>query len=141
MSAPQTMTAAAWPRPKQSEAQLHRTVAKYLDAVLRPPVIWTTIGHGGGGRVRGAQLKAMGLKKGWPDILIIAPGPNVIGLELKAAKGTPTDEQRAMEAAFFNCRAWYITCRSVDDVERALIFLKPASRLSRSDEKAREDGR
>lgn len=116
----------AWPQPSQSEAQLHRTVAKYLDAVLRPPVLWTTIDAGGTGlRPRTArQRKNRGVKKGWPDILILAPGPNVIGLELKTEEGKQKPEQTAMEAAFFNCRAWYVTCRSLDDVERALTFLK-----------------
>lgn len=115
-----------WPQPEQSEAQLHNAVAKYLAAHVRPPVLWTTIDAGGTGlRPRTArQRKNRGVKKGWPDILILAPGPNVLGLELKTAKGDHKPEQIAMEAAFFNCRAWYVTCRSVDDVERALQFLK-----------------
>ena len=121
-----------WAKPQMSEAQFHGAVADYLRATLRPPVIWTTIGHGGGGRVRGAQLKRLGLAKGWPDILIIAPGPNVIGLELKAGKNDLTPEQRQMEHAFFECRAWFVTCRSIEDVERALLFLKaiPAARAA-----------
>lgn len=115
--------ARGWPKPKLNEAQLHRLVAQYLDAVLRPPAIWTTIGHGGGGRVRGAQLKAMGLKKGWPDVLVMAPGPKVLGIELKGNGGKISPEQAAMERRFFDVGAWYITAWSIDDVERALKFL------------------
>ena len=109
-----------------SEAALHKAVAEYLGWVLHPPVIWTTLGHGGGGRIRGAQLKAMGLKPGWPDILIIAPGPNVLGIELKrpGKGGSQSPEQRAVEAGFHGVRAWYVLCRSVEEVRRALDFIK-----------------
>lgn len=109
--------------PAISEATLHRAVAEYLDVVIRPPMVWTTIAHGGGGRVRGAQLKAMGLKKGWPDILILAPGPNVLGIELKAKGGSQTPEQREIESAFYGCKAWYVLCRSVEEVARAVHFV------------------
>lgn len=125
----------AWKRrkanaaPTPSEAQIHRSVAEYLAGALKPPTIWTTIGHGGGGRVRGAQLKAMGVQKGWPDILVmyspddrIACG--VLGIELKAEGKYQKPEQRAVEAAFKDCHAWYVLCRSVEEVEKALRFCK-----------------
>jgi len=118
--------AVKYPEPEMSEAQLQVAVARYLDAVLRPPVLWTSIDAGAGKmRPRTAnQRKRRGVKKGWPDILIMAPGPSVMGLELKTSKGTLLPEQIAMEQAFFNCKAWFVTCRSVNDVERALAFLK-----------------
>ena len=106
--------------PAPSEAALHKAAAEYLSWVLKPPVQWTTIGHGGGGRVRGAQLKAMGLRPGWPDILILAPGPLVLGIELKRKGGVQTAEQRAMEAAFTQAGARYVVCRSLDAVEAAI---------------------
>lgn len=71
---------------KQSEAQLHLAVAQYLDAVLLPPTWWSTIPLGGGGRIRGAQLKARGVKAGIPDILILHEG-RLYGLELKVGYG------------------------------------------------------
>jgi hypothetical protein len=121
-------------RPKAariSEAALHKQVADYLDAVIRPPSVWTTIAHGGGGRIRGAMLKARGLKKGWPDIMVIAPGPNVLGIELKRKGGTQSPEQREVESAFHGCKAWYALCRSVEEVERAVAFvLKPSRRAA-----------
>lgn len=119
-----------WPEPTQSEYQLHRAAVQLLEATLRPPVIWTTIDAGAGKmRARTArQRKNRGVKKGWPDILILAPGPIVLGLELKAEKGALKPEQVAMEQAFFGCRAWCVTCRSLEDVERALVFCKVISR-------------
>lgn len=114
-----------------TEAALHAQVAAFLRVALRPPTIWTTIGHGGGGRVRGARLKAMGVAKGWPDILVMSPVGgngderlNVVGLELKTKVGRQSQEQRHIEFAFADLGAWYILCRSVEDVERALRFCK-----------------
>ena len=109
--------------PAISEEALHRAVAEYLDVVIRPPFTWTTIAHGGGGRVRGAKLKAMGLKKGWPDLLILGPGPTLLGIELKTVAGRQTPEQREIEAAFHQCKAWYVLCRSVEEVARAVHFI------------------
>ena len=110
----------------QPEAQLHKAVAAYLRLALKPPTIWTTIGHGGGGKVRGAQLKAMGVMPGWPDILIMSPGPMVegtllIGIELKAAKGRASDAQIDMQARFRNNGATYEICRSLNEVVTVLL--------------------
>lgn len=107
-----------------SEAALHRSVAEFLRAALRHPTVWTTIPAGGGGKIRGAQLKAQGLQPGWPDILIIDRGPNVIGIELKAKTGTQSPAQKMIARAFADVQAWYILCRTVDEVERALRFCK-----------------
>ena len=112
-----------------SEAAFHRAVARYLALALKPPTIWSTIPSGGGGRVRGAQLKAAGLKRGLPDILVMHPapyygGPIVVGLELKAKAGRVSPHQREMMQAFLECRAWYVLCRSLDEVARALEFCK-----------------
>jgi hypothetical protein len=111
----------------QPEQQLHKAVADYLRLALRPPTIWTTIGHGGGGKARGGQLKAMGMHPGWPDILVMARFPTgmvLVGLELKTKVGRQSPEQRAMEQKFKDCAAWYILCRSVEEVEKALRFCK-----------------
>lgn len=102
------------------EGQLHRSVADFLRLALRPPTLWTTIGHGGGGRVRGAQLKAMGVQPGWPDLIVIAPGPIIVPIELKAKGGRQSPEQRLVAHSFYNCRIDYFLCRSVADVELAL---------------------
>lgn len=112
-------------KPKLSEAQLHRAVARYLTAVLRPPVTWTTFPAGGGGLRRGVQLKAMGLRAGMPDLLVLAPAGEytmVLGLELKAAKGRLSPEQVEASHAFAAAGAEYRVCRSIDDVESALAM-------------------
>lgn len=111
-----------------SEQALHRAVAAYLRVALKPPTVFSTIPSGGGGRVRGGQLKAMGLVCGLPDILVMHPaktgGPIVVGLELKTKVGRLSPDQRAMMQAFVDCRAWYILCRSLDEVRDALEFCR-----------------
>lgn len=112
--------------PDESEAALHRQVAVHLKAVLAPPIIWTTLDAGAGKmRARTArQRKNRGVKPGWPDILILAPGPNVLGIELKARTGKQDPDQIAVQEAFFGCKAWYVLCRSVAEVNRALDFVR-----------------
>jgi hypothetical protein len=115
-----------------TEHELHRDVAKHLRAVLSPPVIWTTL-DAGAGKMRGrtaTQRKNRGVKPGWPDILIIAPGPNVLGIELKAKGGHHDANQIAVECAFHQCRAWYVLCRSVEEVQAALAYVLKVPRAS-----------
>lgn len=114
---------------RNPEQLLQISVAQYLRVALRPPTIWSAFPAGGGGKIRGAFLKAMGLAQGWPDLLVMHPaapgcGPVVVGIELKAAKGRQTPEQKAVSESFFACRAWYVLCRSLDEVEAALRYCK-----------------
>lgn len=115
-----------WKRRKREhpERDLQIAVAAYLRLALKPPTIWTAFPAGGGGKVRGAQLKAMGLMPGWPDIIVIHPGEGVhsgyycivAGIELKAAKGRVSREQEVMQERFSDANAGTAICRSIDDV-------------------------
>lgn len=109
-------------RRKTPEQELHLAVAAFLRHAVRPPVFWTTFAAGGGGRLRGAFLNGMGLKAGVPDILVFAPcemaGVSlVLGIELKAGKGTLGPHQIEthldLELAGVRCHV----ARSVDDVD------------------------
>lgn len=104
---------------KRPEQALQIQVANYFRVALKPPTIWTAIGHGGGGKVRGAILKAMGVQPGWPDILVISPSI-VIGLEMKAKGGRPSPYQDAVAHSFHQIAALYFICKSVGDVQFAL---------------------
>lgn len=103
-------------RPEQS---LHRAVAQYLEVALDPRIPWTTIGHGGGGKVRGAILKSMGVKPGWPDIMIFL-GPQTIFLELKSPKGATSAHQKMLHMHLRARGAFVAICRSVEEVEDVL---------------------
>lgn len=110
----------------ESESALQCKVREFLDRVIVAPSIWTSIDAGAGKmRKRTAkQRKNRGVKRGWPDILILAPGPVLLAIELKDAKGDQSDEQVVVEKAFKTCRAFYFVCRSVEEVQRAIAFSK-----------------
>lgn len=78
-------------RPTDPEFKFHESVAQYLKLALPSEYPWSSIGHGGGGRTRGALLQRLGLRPGVPDILIwVPPYGRTIGLELKRPKGGRT---------------------------------------------------
>lgn len=113
------------------EQALQKAVAAYLDAVLVPPWYYTAIGHGGGGRTRGAILKGMGLKAGVWDILILGADRFVAWIELKSARGKLTSEQQdfgEMARAFGNYTG---QVRSIEDVRAALDMWQIPTRESR----------
>jgi hypothetical protein len=116
-------------RPLSSEQALHATVAQFLHLALRPPTTWSTFPAGGGGLQRGRILARLGLRAGWPDILVLHPTPTeiegrkrtiVLGLELKNHIGRQSQVQRAIEADFAAAGATYFLCRTVEDTYAAL---------------------
>lgn len=131
---------------KNPEQQFQIQVARFLGLALRPPTLWTAFPAGGGGKVRGALLKAMGLKPGWPDVIVMhrfrdTLWPVFLGIELKAGKGRQSPEQKAIAEAFKEAGALYKVCRSLDDVEWALMdaglpVFAPTSRPSQQERAA-----
>lgn len=107
---------------KQPERALHNAVAAFLRVALPPEYVWTTFPAGGGGKIRGAQLQAMGLRQGWPDVQILSPYglSHFIGIELKAAKGRLSPAQIECHQDIERAGGDVIVCRSVEEVETAL---------------------
>lgn len=70
------------------ELALHEATAKALDLLLLPPAAWTTFPAGSIPLPPqwAAKLRRMGLKPGWPDILVVHGG-RIIGVELKRIGG------------------------------------------------------
>lgn len=109
------------------EEALHMAVAAFLERALVPPAWFTTFPSGGGGRVRGAKLKRMGLKAGVPDILVIDYQPHadalkllVVWIELKAKKGVVSLVQGDLHRRLRETGCFVEVCRSVEQVEDAL---------------------
>jgi hypothetical protein len=108
---------------KNPEQRLQIAVANFLRLALRPPTVWTAFPAGGGGKVRGALLKSMGLRAGWPDVQVLHPmGLNtlVVGIELKAKKGRLSKPQIETADALWAANARYVECRSLEEVDRCL---------------------
>ncbi len=100
------------------ERDLHMQIAAWLNTVLPRPWRWTTFPAGGGGRVRGAQLKRMGLAPGVPDILLFSPLGDWLGVEVKRAKGGVVSPAQEDWIAWAAGRS--VVVRSVDELESFL---------------------
>lgn len=68
----------------------------------------------------GARLKAMGLKRGWPDFQFILPNGQAAFVELKTASGELSDDQITVRAMLIESGCGYQVCRSVEQVEDTL---------------------
>ena len=79
------------------EQIVHKSIVTFLELALTPPDFYTTFPSGGGGKVRGALLKSLGLKTGVGDILLIkAFSGRAYWLEVKPGKLKAKDYQKAM---------------------------------------------
>lgn len=97
------------------EQSIQRQVAQFLSWALPDDVWFSSIGHGGGGAIRGAILKSTGMKAGVPDILIVYRGRPVF-IELKTDKGVLSPAQKEVHIAITVAGGVVATCRSVDEV-------------------------
>lgn len=105
-----------------SEHRLQMAVAAFLSAVLPRDAAWTAVDAGQGRMdMKAAQIrKARGVHAGWPDIQVVWRG-YFHGIELKAEKGRVSDRQEHVHVDLKNAGAFVSVCRSIADVERALI--------------------
>lgn len=105
-----------------SESQLHETIARLLDLVLKPPSLYTTFPAGWGKLSKGTagRLFASGLKKGMPDILVFGPDATVAGIELKVGHNSVSSAQRNMFAKLQAVGITVYVCRNQEDVIEAL---------------------
>lgn len=101
------------------EQAFQRAVAAFLDVALPHDCYWTAIGHGGGGELRGAILKGMGLKAGCPDVLIVHGGKAHF-IELKAPRGSLSPAQKLAHMAITEAGATVAVCKTLEQIEAAL---------------------
>ena len=113
------------------EQVLQKQVAAFLDAALVPPAFWFHCPNGGArSKVEGAIFKAMGVKPGIPDCIVVwnadgkdiflGPVPQILAIELKAKNGRETPDQRRKLAQFKAVGASVAVCKSLDEVIAAL---------------------
>ena len=90
--------------PDPDEDRFQEAVANLLDAILRPEeAIYTHIGHGGYHLTPAARgrLMRLGLRRGWPDLVIAYKPGRTLWLELKTAIGRLTLDQQQRHAQLF----------------------------------------
>lgn len=102
------------------ESRLQFMVARFLGSSC-PDLLWS---HFPAGEARdaitGRKLKDMGLKRGWPDIILCLPGGILGAIELKAEKGRLSPDQIAFRNALEASGGRFSLCRTLDEVEACL---------------------
>ena len=106
-------------RPEQT---MQKSVVLHLKLRAEPNAFWWhTPNQGKRGFVDSAQLKAMGLTAGIPDLLILKAG-QLHALELKAPGGRLTPAQRLVLTHMENCGAQTAVAHSLDEALFTLEF-------------------
>jgi hypothetical protein len=75
--------------PIPPELEIHKACAALLDRLLLTPWTSTAVGHVELSGAQAARFSAVGVKRGWPDILIIFNGL-IFGIEIKREGGKPS---------------------------------------------------
>ena len=106
-------------RPK--EITLHISVAAHLRDHALPQWRWTHIPAGEYRDAReGAKLKAMGLAKGWPDLILVSPAGVIHFLEFKRIGGVLSEDQRAFLKWAEDCGIAHAVVKTFDDAAAML---------------------
>lgn len=109
------------PRTAPRECKLQMDVAGVLAAHCLDSWRWT---HFPAGEKRdvitGARLKRFGLKRGWPDFLLISPFGTLRCLELKRLGEDLTDDQEDFKVWCIKSGVPYAVARTIDEALRAL---------------------
>ena len=124
-----------------AEHQIQVSIARYLDVALTEDTIFFAVPNGGhlaakektialGKKKRfspaALKLKREGMKNGVADIVVIdrfpfpAGGSRVIALEVKAPRGTQSDDQKTWAQKASRAGVRYHVVRSIEDVAAAL---------------------
>jgi len=100
---------------QQPERGLHKLCVQWLE-LARPDILYW---HPANGEVRSkrtaALLKAMGVKAGAPDLMFVLPDGRFAGIELKAAKRKPTEEQLAFGHAVTQRNGLWAWCDNFEN--------------------------
>lgn len=126
-------------RPRLPESQIHRAIVQYLDTCVLPgELIYTHIPHGEKRDPRTAgRLKLMGVRAGWPDLVLILKSGAVAFCEIKGRGGSLSPAQvgfRQFLAAIGYAggdEPPYLCARSVEEFEDWLVALGVRLRIKR----------
>ena len=106
----------------QPELQVHKAIMAYLDCVLPKTVRAFHPANGGRRDAKtGAMLKALGVKAGVADIVLVRQGGVMAFLEVKAGKGSPSPAQRDWQDWCAENAVPYAIVRSIGDVQTVLM--------------------
>ena len=118
--------------PTPLEKDFHAAAMAYLNMALPSHAVATTFPAGGGGKIRGAQLKRSGLLPGWPDIQILMRASSFdqaaksfsrfIGFECKRqGAGVVSEKQITAHERIATAGGVVYVVRTLDEIYQHLI--------------------
>lgn len=104
------------------EDAIQQSIAELLEWVLPPEVAWSHFPAGGYALSRAAQarLYRLGLKRGYPDLMICYPIRKTLWLEVKTPRGVLTRQQKDRHAQLQALGHTVVVVRKLDDALQAL---------------------
>lgn len=100
---------------RNDEELLHRAVWQHIKIMGSPEIIAYHPANGESRSKRtGGRLKAMGVVAGTPDLAFVLPDGRAAFMELKAAGGRLSREQKAFQAKCDKMGVPYAVCWSID---------------------------
>jgi len=108
------------------QARLVKWSHKQAVRALMPELRWLHHSPNGGLRsgLAGAQMKALGAKPGWPDLILPVSRnlTNGLVIEMKSATGSTSPEQKEW-LAHFEAQQWTVrVCRSAQEARKELCL-------------------
>jgi hypothetical protein len=109
-----------------SEHALQVAVVHMLQVVLDPErTWWSAIDHAAKLSKRyGGERKRRGVKAGLPDFILMWMDDNLIGIELKTAKGTVSPAQSDVATSWTLMGFGVFVARSLEEVQEILEFCR-----------------
>ena len=107
-------------RRRTPEDDLQRSI---VDLLRKVPVraLWFHVPNGGLRNKRtAARLRGLGVRRGVPDLVFVGFDGVARFMELKAAKGVLTDEQKAWRDACSTMNVSFVVVRTLDEAVAAL---------------------
>ena len=106
-------------RPERPEETLRRTVLAYLSEALPPTAFFCVFPLKAGIRFHGLKMRELGVRPGFPNLLILYGG-RAFCIELRSDAGGLEPSQRDCYAALQDARVPIIVARSLSDVQHFL---------------------
>lgn len=98
---------------------LQTAVVSYLAQALPPTAFFSIFPLGGGGLFHGLQMRNLGVRAGFPNLLVLYDG-SAYCIELRTGGYVPLPSQRDCYAALQDARIPVTVARSLEDVQRFL---------------------
>jgi hypothetical protein len=107
---------------EREQARFVKWTHKREVRAVMPDLRWMHHSPNGGQRsaFTGAQMTALGVKRGWPDLVIPMPNGG-LAIEMKSDVGRVSDEQSEWLARFEACGWTCVVCRSASEARSEVL--------------------